>query len=191
MLSKEYKHISHLLLYPLLNIPYNRKVQPIATYMGWKGKYSIKDCKLFVVYKKSDLEYQLKFRKMHLESNECYIGKKSFKSQMIYIYDLETIHHSNCKNIQKGKYSLISPDIKYRLTNYYSRIRNPIIDIDKILYPKDYHYDIANELNVHVDIVKEVNESLSRPIIGKEILDTSKWVERKNNLYLHKQKNQQ
>ena len=177
-LYKEYIQKSRIFLYPILNIPRGVSVTPIQTYMEWKGKYTIDDCKLIAIYHlRNDKEFK-KFESTKLLSNkkfDNFFELENGKGAYVFSFKDSEI---NYKKIVSGKYSQLTSRYKYKILDFFKNHKAHHAYIESYLHPEKYFTMYSDLLNVATDVLIEVGELCSKPnftdesdLITTEILD--------------------
>lgn len=167
---------SKVFLYPVLGIKHG-SMAPIETYITWENNIKINEFKLIVKHHlRDDLEFA-RFEDKFLLGNALFEDFKELPdNKALYIFNLEA-YWDDWEMFIKGKYSLLSDDLKKMIRNYYGSSTANYAFIHSYLYPKNYFDDYAKFLSPNpIDeehmkkLLIEVGELCSKPDLRKEEL---------------------
>lgn len=161
---------SKIFLYPLIGFNAYLK-KPIETYLAIKGKYKVEDKVIICRYSfKRYNQYQ-----DILIENKNYIEHFVDGDDHFLVYSLKELG-DNYSIFLKGCYSEFDEITKYNILKFYLSDSKAHSIIEKYLYPKRYHYIVAEEMDIDVAILQEVVELCSKPDLNREIYETQSIV---------------
>ena len=167
---KKYFQKSKVFLYPLLNIPKGQKFVPINTYLAWEDEINVNDMKFLCLYKQKENKIFLKFEEKYLLNNKLFDDYQKLDENMhLYIFDYSK-YPNDWKALIKGKYSKFTNIFKKIITEFFDSSGNASNYIESYIYPSYYHDDIAEDLNVNIELLKTVWELCDKPNLEKETL---------------------
>jgi hypothetical protein len=167
----KYFQKSKVFLYPLLGIKKGAEFVPAETYICWDGLYEPKDQKYILVYNEERSDKFILFEGRQIKKNphyhDCYYINNE---KHIYVFDLSDKAH-DYDMFLKGYFSKFSLETKNKILNYFGNIGRISDYIKSFIEPDEYHTQYAKELDVSLDLVKEVYELCSPPDLVKETLN--------------------
>lgn len=166
----DYFQKSKVFLYPLLGLEKGLDYVPEQTYIAWEGVCKPHHLKLLCLYKAVVNEKYLQFVKNNILRNDLF--ERTIKlntNEFLHVFDFSK-HKDDFELFFNGKYSKISNKNKIMIESFFATNIKMASYIESFLYPELYHKDYANELNVDINIIKEVNELCSLPDLKKETL---------------------
>lgn len=165
---REYFQKSFVFLYPLLKLRKYKHFRPASVYMFHKDYCGEK---LYCVFKQEKTlewtEFEQNILLGHSMLHMCHpVGKES----MLYVFDY-SIYKKDFYKVKEGKYSLLSPETKRTIIDYYG-VRSPLfVYIESFLYPDKYYEKFAECLKVNVDLLRKGVQLCEKPDIEKEICE--------------------
>ena len=173
---KKYIQKSRIFLYPVLRIKRGVSVTPVQTYMAWDGMYEFEDNKFIVVYhKREDREFK-RFEEIALINNELFLDYFEIDDNKgAYVFDF-TDYAVDYKHIRNGKYSKLSTPYKQRILKFFKNHKRHHAHVESYLFPDKYFKIYANILKVNEDLLKQVGELCSKPLLDQEVLVSDKKI---------------
>ena len=167
---KEYFQKSKVFLYPLLGIPKGQKYVPVGTYLAWEDEINFSDMKFLCLYKQRQSKAFLKFEDKYLLGNILFDDYQLLETKMhLYIFDYSKYPH-DWRALMNGKYSKFTDRSKKIITDFFEGSGRVTEYIESYMYPDFYHDDVAEDLNVNVDLLHSVWELCDKPNKDKETL---------------------
>lgn len=176
-LYRDYVQKSKIFLYPALEIKRGVSVTPIQTYVSWKGKYTLDDCKFITLYHLRDDEEFKVFEKKKLLGNPLFHDFFEVGDSMgIYVFDFTQLKH-DWECFIHGGYSHMSLEHKKRIREFFKDSNTHYAYVESYLYPQKY-FDMYANMLVHdredapgmKKLVTEVGELCSVPDFEQEHL---------------------
>jgi len=161
---------SKMFLYPLLGFEKGLEYTPKQTYIAWEGVYKPNDLKYICLYDVKVNEPYIQFVKKNILKNKLFENTiKLSNSEFLHVFDL-SLYESDIQYFLEGKYSKMSDEVKLLIETFFSSNLKMSAYTEGFLYPELYHADYAEELNVDINLIKEVHELCSLPDLEKETL---------------------
>jgi hypothetical protein len=173
----DYIQKSRLFLYPALDIKRGVSVTPIQTYLSWKGKYEVEDCRFIVRYHmRDDQDFRL-FEEVKLLGNPLFVDFYPLDDDSgAYVFDYKEYEY-DFMCVAQGKYSMLSPDYKRKIMAFFKNHASHHVYLDSYLHPQKYFRDYAEALTtIAADIapmkslLEKVGELCSIPDLEEETL---------------------
>ncbi len=166
----DYFQKSKVFLYPLLGLEKGLDYVPEQTYIAWEDVYEPNNLKFICLYKAKVNEKYIQFVKNNILKNELFDNTiKLNENEFLHVFDLSK-HKDDFEFFLEGKYSKISNENKISIETFFASNLKMSSYIEGFLYPELYHKDYADELNVDIEIIKDVHELCSLPNLEKETL---------------------
>lgn len=167
-LYNRYFQKSKSFLFPILGFKRKMSFPPRQTYVAWKNYYVPQDCRLMVSFDigldtpewqkfLKDRLYTHEFFSEHIASTEHYVntqGKPCKRAVDIIVFDL-SFHSEDVHNFLKGKYSLLSDNLKTVIRNYYGYQSPEWAHMESFVFPEKHYPQYANLLDVEEELLRE------------------------------------
>lgn len=170
----KYFQKSKIFLYPLLDIKKGNYYVPIETFLTWNGQYKLKDKLFFCLYNQKESKKWNEFKNMFLLKNPLFYKYINLDENLhLYIFDIKE-YASDYNYLCEGHYSKFSNKVKDKIINFFGEKGTLAKYIEEYLYPKFYHKQYAEDLNVNIDEIITVWELCDKPDFKKEELNYKK-----------------
>ncbi len=157
-------------LYPLILGKRNDSgIEPIQTYLAWKGHYKTADNRLICLFSLSDDVAFRQFEK-NLLLHELFEGFKNLEdSSGAYIFNLNQ-YAADMMHFRNGRYSLLSAASKEKILSYYKANKYSAEYMDSFLNPEQYFEKYATLFNVEEGFLRNTGELCDPFSMVKETL---------------------
>ena len=146
------------------NIKFIKKVHEHHDLSAWINGYE-KICGVLLTE-----EFEKQNKQMALFYQEVIDDYQKLDENMhLYIFDYSK-YPNDWKALIKGKYSKFTNTFKKIITEFFDSSGNASNYIESYIYPSYYHDDIAEDLNVNIELLKTVWELCDKPNLEKETL---------------------
>lgn len=168
-LYQDYFQKSKTFLFPALKIARNSSIQVSETFISWDGMYTPEDGKLMLLYDDVNTEAFKAFELKVLVSHPLYFTTHRLidGDTAVYVYDY-SILRKDWDHFLKGKYSLLSKELKQAILTYYGKNSHEYKYIASFLLPEDFFPVYSELLDVHIDTLKSVGELCDPYNVDKE-----------------------
>ena len=168
---------SKVFLHPALGHKRGVSVNPIETYLNWKGIVELNEPKLACLYHLRDDEEFLKFEENMLLRNPLFEDfKEVANNKAVYMFNLEK-YAEDYFHFLSGRYSKLSQSLKTQIKEHYGASTANYAFIDSYLYPENYIELYADflcpdksDIPVIRKLLEDVGELCSYPNIELEEL---------------------
>lgn len=171
-LYRDYFQKSLMFLYPHLGIRRGGSVTPIRTHLSWEGQYRPEDKRLICKYHIRDDTDYVTFEKSMLTGHRLFERFEFLKEEGntgVYVFNFEHMAEDWDK-VLKGQYSMLSPDLKQKIGNFYGKNSTSYAYVNSFLHPENYYGIYAELLAVDIKLLKQTRELCPHPDFEKENL---------------------